>query len=319
MNITQNAFDPNITDVHKKCVVKCEDYKGYKTIVNRCFLFKGNETDFDDGAEATGFLQAATEDLTNSWVAIALSCVVALIFSYILLVLFRYAIKYVIWVIYIGIIVILLIGAIVALVFYFHAKNSSNINDREAAIGFIIASAVLAVVAVVIGFVLFLFRKRIQMVIQLFKEASKALGDVPLLVAEPLLTFLTLSFTFVAFIYFAIVIESAGKLKVENDEYGKFAKADYEKNAAIYAAHGFNFVAFLWFTSFTFGCQHFVIASVISDWFFARTKSKIESPISRGFSNLCCFHLGSVCLGSMLLTLVAIIRMIVNAISVSLS
>lgn len=319
MNITQNAIDPNITDIHKKCVVRCEDYKGYVTVINRCFLLKGNSTEIDDTADASGFLQSVTQDLANSWGAILISCAVALIFSYILLVLFRYAIKYVIWVIYIGIIALFFIGSVVFLVLFFIARNSKDVDTREASWGLLIAVIVFAVFAVVLGLLLFFFRRRIRLVIQLFKEASKAIADVPLIIAEPILTFLSLALTCFAFVYFAIVIESAGHLEVENDENGKFVRAEYQKNVGILAAHIFNLVGFIWFVQFIFGCQHFVIASTVSDWFFARTKSKLDSPISRGFSNLLRFHLGSICLGSMLITMVTIIRMAVNYINVSMT
>jgi len=124
--------------------------------------------------------------------------------------------------------------------------------------------------------------------------------------------------TSVAFLYFAIVIESSGNLEVQNDSRGNFVKADYEKNVAMEMAHYVNLVAFIWFTSFILGCQHFVIASAVSQWFFTRTKDKIGSPIARGFSLLLRFHLGSVCLGSILITLIKIVRMIVESVNKNL-
>jgi hypothetical protein len=80
------------------------------------------------------------------------------------------------------------------------------------------------------------------------------------------------------------------------------------------AASVINFIAFFWFTQFIFGCQHFIIAGTICKWYFTRDKTKLYSPIATTFSHLLNFHLGSVCMGSMLITLVKILRMIVNAI-----
>lgn len=69
-----------------------------------------------------------------------------------------------------------------------------------------------------------------------------------------------------------------------------------------------NLVAFIWFTQFIYGCQHFVIAGTISKWYFARDKTKLNSPIKTSFSNLLNFHLGSVCMGAMMITLVKFIK-----------
>lgn len=238
---------------------------------------------------------------------------VALIFSYILLVLFRYAIKYVIWVIYIGLIVLLVAGAVVFLVLYFTTKSS---NPDSAPEGFLIVAGVLALLAVILGVVIFIFRKRIRLVIEIFKEASKALGDVPLIAFEPLLTFLAMGLATAAFLYFAIVIQSSGNLEVENDKDGNFFKATYVQNFGSVAAYYINIVTYIWFIQFILGCQHFVIAGTICQWFFARTKSKLDSPIKRSFHHLLRIHIGSICLGSIFITIVKIIRMLVEGATV---
>lgn len=310
MNITKDAENPNITITHSQCVNKCEDFTGYVTVVNRCFL-SGNGTDGVDDAAFSSFLQKVAEDLSNSWLTIVVSCLVALVFSYILLMLFRYAIKYVVWVIYIGLIVALALGAVAFLILFF-VFNSSDEEDKAKPYGFLILAAVLAIFALVLGIVIYFFRKRIRLVIQLFKEASKALVDVPSLTFEPLLTFLAIALTCVASSYFQIVIVSSGRLTVQKDKDGNFDKAEYEPDVGNQMAHYANLVAFIWFTSFVIGCQHFVIAGTVSQWFFTRNKSKLDSPMKRSFNYLLRFHLGSVCLGSILITIIKIIRMIVE-------
>jgi solute carrier family 44 protein 1 (choline transporter-like protein) len=114
-------------------------------------------------------------------------------------------------------------------------------------------------------------------------------------------------------VYFTIIIQTAGKL-TEGKALDGIFQARYEQDAGMGIAAVLNFIAFLWFTQFIFGCQHFVIAGTISKWYFARDKTKLDSPVMTTFSHLLNFHIGSVCLGSMLITLVKIVRMIVNAI-----
>lgn len=308
VNITKDRFDPNITITHSQCVTRCSDFPGYHEVANRCFKLS-NGTDSDSTPDFQGaLLQQLSEDLFHSWSPILISCVVALIFSYILLVLFRYAIKYVVWFIYIGLIAVFVAGAIAFIVFYFQARGDPNTTPEA----FLVVAGILILAAVVLGVLVFLFRKRIRLVIQLFKEASKALGDVPLLVAEPLLTFVAMALSTAAFLYFAIVIETSGKLEVQNDADGKFFKATYVQDFGCTAAYYVNLVAFIWFTQFILGCQHFVIAGTVCQWFFARTKSKLDSPIKRSFHYLLRLHIGSVCLGSIFITIVKIIKMLVE-------
>lgn len=306
VKITVDAKNPNITYTHSECVKRCSDYPGYIETANRCFFVNGTAS---TEAEYGTFLHQISQDLLNSWSAILISCIVALVFSYILLVLFRYAVKYVIWIIYIGLIVVLVIGVITFIVLYFNAK-SNGINQSPE--GFLIVSAILGIAAIILAVVIFLFRKRIRLVVQLFKEASKALGDVPLIVAEPLLTFLAFGLSTLAFLYFAIVIESSGHLEIENDERGKFDKATYNKDFGMIVAHYVNLATFIWFTQFIIGCQHFIIAGTVCQWFFARTKTKLDSPIKRSFDYLLRVHIGSICLGAVFITIVKMISYFVN-------
>lgn len=297
------------------CVKSCADYPGFEQVINRCFLLKGNETS-EPGAGFSSVLQTVSEDLIQSWHLILITCIVALVFSYILLVLFRYAIKYVIWFIFIGIVVAFFAGSIIMIVFFFAAKSSTILEEQEGAYGFLIASGLFALFGLIIGLVIYFFRKRIGLVVQIFKEASKVLADVPTLIAEPLLTFISLGFTFFAFIYFAIIIQTAGKLEVQNDAQGKFFKAEFQPDSVIAMSNYVNFIAFIWFTSFILGCQNFVIAGAVCQWFFTRTKSKLDSPLMRSFEYLLQFHIGSVCLGSVLITIMKIIKMIIENLKV---
>lgn len=180
-------------------------------------------------------------------------------------------------------------------------------------IGLLPGGIVCAIVTIVGIIVLVVFRDRIRLVAALFKEASRALIDIPSIMFEPVLTFISLIFAFAPFVFFMIMIETAGNLQEGKAEDGAF-QAKYVKNVGMNIARALNYIAFVWFTQFVFGCQHFVIGGTISKWYFARDKSKLDSPIMTTFSHLLKFHLGSVCLGSMILTLVKIIKMIVSAI-----
>lgn len=304
MSRTQEVVDrSNFLSFHKECVVRCEDYEGFTTVVNRCLSIKTTPRS-KSGSEVlelrnNSVASSVAKDLANSWITIVISCVIALVISFILLLLIRYQLKYLVWFVYIGLIVILLIGSLITL------QGSPLI------------SGAFAVVAIITGLLLYWLRKRIRLGIQLFKEAFNALFAIPLWIILPIRTFIAQTLLIVPFAYFAIFIENAAHLTVENDENGKFVRVEYQRNGATITAHFVNFFIFLWFTSFVFQCQNFVIASVVSDWFCARTESKIDAQISKGFLNLRRFHLGPVHLGSMLSALVSTALSMIYVVCVS--
>lgn len=57
-----------------------------------------------------------------------------------------------------------------------------------------------------------IMRKRIKLVVRLFKEAGKAIEDMPLLLVQPMVTFLALFILAVFFIFIEILIKSGGFL-----------------------------------------------------------------------------------------------------------
>lgn len=300
----------NETVTHKKCVKSCDDYPGFIKIFGDCW--RGNKTDKNStDIPESNFTAELGQDLSLTWVPIVLSCVAALAFSFMLLVLFRYAIKYVIWIIMIGTVVFFAAIGVALMVGFFAFNGSRDEEKKSASIGLLIGSGIMFIIAMIVTCLVCCFKKRIEMVIQLFKEASRALADVPSVLFEPILTFVSLVITFFCTLYFTYIIMSAGTLQVIEDENGQFEKAEYRHNIGLSIAFWINFIGFIWFTQFVFGCQHFVIASTVVQWFFTRTKDKLDSPLFRSFGYLM-VHIGSVCFGSIVITIVKILKMIVE-------
>lgn len=73
-----------------------------------------------------------------------------------------------------------------------------------------------------------------------------------------------------------------------------------------------NLFAFLWFVQFLYGCQDFIIAGSVSKWFFTRNKSKLHLPILMSFGHLIRYHLGSICLGSIIIATIQLLRIILK-------
>ncbi|XP_070497920.1 choline transporter-like protein 1 [Chironomus tepperi] len=283
------------------CVEDCKE--GYVEIFNRCWMKNDSLTEVSKNFSV---FQKMTQQLVVTWPNLVEVCGIAFVFSYIVLILFRYFIEYVIWIIY-----VLFIGIFVgAAGFSLYAHITAKEEDK---LGLLILTMFLSIFVIVFVFMLILNRKKIRLIAQIFKEASKALIDVPMLLFEPILTFIALVLAFLLFMYFVVVTETTGKLTSSASSDGEF-QAAYKPLFVVYVSRIFNPLLFIWFTQFTFGCQNFVIGGTVVKWYFTRDKSKLVSPMKKTFVHLTRFHLGSVCLGSILIMLVKVLKFIVDGI-----
>lgn len=83
-------------------------------------------------------------------------------------------------------------------------------------------------------------------------------------------------------------------------------------------ARVYNILVLLWVIEFIIGCQHMIIAGSVATWFFTRNKDNVSSPISTSVGYLFNYHLGSVALGSFIITIFQIINAILNYIDETL-
>lgn len=241
-------YSEEISLIKYSCVENCKE--NYVEVFNRCFK-SNNETDALKAV--TGFLTEASQDLIKTWPKIILTCFVALVFSYIILILFRYAVEYVIYIVYLSFVGLIAAGAIACAVGLVHAEKE---DDR---IGFLVGIIVCSGVAFAFFMVLWCFRFRIKLTAQLFKETSNALIDIPAILFEPILSFISLILAFVPFLFFLIVFEAAGDPTQTYQADGSLQVSFDEESVGVTIARYTNIVAFIWFVQFIFGCQHFVI------------------------------------------------------------
>lgn len=73
-------------------------------------------------------------------------------------------------------------------------------------------------------------------------------------------------------------------------------------------ATSLNILLLWWFTHFTFGCQHFVIAGAVSKWYFSHDKRNLNSPIKTTLKNLIFYHMGSICVGTWIFAVLSIFK-----------
>lgn len=257
------------------CVEHCSN--DYIELFNRCYKINQEAKDVIE-VESNKTLR----DLMLTFPGILTVIALSIIFSYIVLLMFRYIIDYIIWFICCAVVFIEIFLTLVT----FSATHNGECRDCSKLVIFFPILTSLTVL------VLILLRNKIKLVGQLFKEASKALIDVPIIMVQPVLTFIFYSIAFIIFAYFSATIEFSGQF----EKIGSKVEIIHD-NFTIFAYY-FNIIVFIWFLQFITGCQHFIIAGTISKWYFTRDKTKLNQPISTSYYNLISYHLGTICLGT---------------------
>ncbi|KAG5670172.1 hypothetical protein PVAND_000453 [Polypedilum vanderplanki] len=269
------------------CVERCDN--NYIKLFNRCYRINQEQKD-----EINVETERTLRDLILTIPGIITVIALSVKFSYIVLLMFRYIIDYVIWFICYAVI------AVEIFLTFFTFVQTQNDECKYCTI----LAVIFAIATSLNVLVLFLLRNKIKLVAQLFKEASKALIDIPLIMIQPVLTFVFYTIAFIIFSYFKAIIDYSGQF----EKFGSNVVL-VQNNFTIFTYY-FNIFVFIWFIQFITGCQHFIIAGTVSKWYFTRDKTKLNQPIRTSYINLISYHLGSICLGSSIITIVKIIRLL---------
>ncbi|KAJ9589125.1 hypothetical protein L9F63_017584, partial [Diploptera punctata] len=312
-----DKIDVNSKNVVRNCVAACGP--DYEKFLNRCIPKATKDGTVNTIFSKTGFknfFQEVVEDLQLSWREILYLCLIAFGFSIVLLILFRFLVGIVVWLVLIGVTVACIAGTIYLWILW-KMKNDekdkvkTNKEIENTVNKSYLAYAIIAtIVTVIVLLVILVMRKRIKLVIQLFKEAGKAVASMPLLLLEPLVTFVALGLVVAAWLILALLIESSGELRQTKES----EPATYEKTTAMKVTRWYNLLGLFWFAQFCIGCQHMIIAGAVAKWFFTRNKSNLGYPISRSSYNLIRYHLGTVAMGSLIIALVQLVRTIIAAV-----
>lgn len=238
----------------------------------------------------------------QTWTSVVHTCLITFAFSYIILILFRYAVKSIIRIIMIGFNVSLVLVTIVSWTMYFWESNNLSMDMPF----YQLLTTLITIVSVIMSI---WQSRKINLVSTIFIEASNTLIDIPLLLIEPILTFacvlLVLDFSMV----FYDIISNAKRFVEAIGIDGQF-QVELEPVLIAPFAKMLTFLGIAWVLQLIYGCQNFVISGTISKWYFAKDKGKLNSPILCTFADLLRYHMGSICLGSILITIVTVIKLI---------
>uniref|UniRef100_A0A0C9Q0I8 Choline transporter-like protein n=1 Tax=Fopius arisanus TaxID=64838 RepID=A0A0C9Q0I8_9HYME len=255
-------------------------------------------------------MQEASSDLNIAWRELIYLLLIALAISLGILIAFRYIVSYVIYIVLSGSVVVS-IGGTIYLWFAWYQENKAvktgkiHVDDSSVT-PYLIYAILMTIVAVVTILVVLVMRKRIALVVQLFREAGKAVYSMPALLLQPIYTYLLIGLSFVAWAYCVLWIESAGELYKNRKNH-----LHYKKDAVLVTARWYNLFLYFVMAEFYLGCQHIVVAGAVARWFFTRDKKRLSLPVTRSTCCLLRFHLGTVAFGAMIIGIVRLLRAIV--------
>ncbi|KYN11850.1 Choline transporter-like protein 1 [Trachymyrmex cornetzi] len=252
-------------------------------------------------------------DVIIVWRELIYLLLIALTLSVGILVAFRYMIQYIIYVILIGTVLTCNGGTTYLWLAWYQEKESverCEIYEENSSVEpYFIYATIMSVVSVIVFPVVLVMRKRIKLVIQLFREASKAVYSMPALLFQPLYTYLLIGSTAIAWLYCRLWISSA-----END--GDNIELIWEneieivnsKEDAFFIERWYNQCLFIVVCSFYLGCQHMIVACAVAQWFFTRDKRRLSSPVAKSFGYVIRYHLGTVAFGALIYFIIEILQ-----------
>ncbi|XP_072129587.1 choline transporter-like protein 3 isoform X1 [Mobula birostris] len=179
----------------------------------------------------------------------------------------------------------------------------TEMENRRALLGFAIVATMITVIVIVLTLVM---RKKISLTIQLFQIASKLLQNIPLLLLQPLWTFIILALFWTYWVAVLLSLGTAGNAYVTADN-----QVEYRSLSGIRYVWWYHLIGLLWTSEFILACQQMTIAGAVVCCYFNRDKTNLPShPILTSISRLFNYHLGTVVKGSFIITLVRIPRIV---------
>ncbi|XP_035698826.1 choline transporter-like protein 1 isoform X3 [Branchiostoma floridae] len=261
-------------------------------------------------------------DVFQARAEIAGMCVLALVVALLMVALIRFVAGFVMW-IFMGIVAVASIVGTALLWWTYATKNQEYYavpeNERldengKDVTAFLVYSIIATIATVVLLIVLIVMRKRVKLVVALFHEAGKVFMHTPLLVLQPLWTFIALALFFIYWTAVLVFLATAGEPTVDTST-GWVTYRDPEPVRYMWWYH---VVGLIWTSEFFLACQQMVIAGAVTQVYFTRDKKQVSSPILKATGRLISYHLGSVAVGSFIIVLVKIPRLILTYIQAKL-
>jgi len=317
-----------------------EQSKGYFCPYNSSLLFRRcfpNSGAFDNANNISSYA-GLSDNLSSTWYAAALSDVIetkwtivfavvfALVLSCLWLVTLRITAGFFIW-----LTVALTVVVSGGLTYLCYAQKEDLFKNSTAAeaysLGlysqsfnkdfFTIMYYVMIGVDVIVLLLLLFLAERIQLSISIIEIVSKVFGEVKMLFLFPSITYLLVTAWWVYCALVGVVLFGAGKSErvAYNSDYQVYDRIDFTYDSTIQYLSIYHFVGFLWVSCFIFALSEMTVAGVFAKYYFnrePRRENMGSSPIWDSLKRSLYYHTGSLALGSLIITICKIIRIIIE-------
>lgn len=218
----------------------------------------------------------------------------------------------------------------------FEQLDDDLVNEKT----FLVFSIVLTIITLIILIITFIMRSRIGLMVALFDETANCLRSMPALIVQPIWTLAVLMVFLLLWTTVFLAISTAEKDIIFNKTTTRFqlelparhianynaGKVQFANEADLKQLESVkheqpDFVRYLWWfmilmlfwsSEFILGCQQMTVASSVASWYFSRNRDALACPIGNSVKRVANFHLGSIALGSFLIVLLKIPRLILT-------
>lgn len=246
---------------------------------------------------AVGGSASAMTSLMNNYVLVILGVPIAIIIAVLFMLLIRFIAG-----IFIYILIFLTIGALVGLGVYFLMGPVNSAGNT----GSIILAVIFFVMAFLILLLVICFRHRISLATSIIKVASKFTTDNCLIVLLPVLLFVVMVVVLVLWVFQALGFYSLGTPTTAEHQY---PFQHFKITSGIQVLFGFHVFYMVWALMFLIDTSTFIIGGAATNWYYIH-----DAPYSEAAERYRKKHMGSVALGSFMLALLGLIRLVFDAV-----
>ncbi|XP_075679210.1 choline transporter-like protein 1 [Dermatophagoides pteronyssinus] len=285
-------------------------------------------------------LKKIVGDVINSHEEMIVMGVVAILASFITVFCIHFVASLASWLILVVISALLLSLTILLWWIYFMTRNGKLLPEKLAKLlpedseneSIVLTVAIIStIVTLVIIYAASSMRSHVKFVVALFQETGACIRTMPLILIQPLWTLLALIAFLVIWLFILMALATSDQesrdqrmLQTTNDndllsvgsayknKLTSFTLIRYKDSSGIQFMWWYLLIAFIWISEFLCSCQQLIIAGAVSSWYFSRDRENLGFPILNATRDLVCCHIGSVALGSFLITAVKLPRLIIQ-------
>ena len=160
-------------------------------------------------------------------------------------------------------------------------------------------------------------RSRVQLALNVVKEAARAMAAMPALIFMPVIQALGLILFMLPWLVYCIYLASSGDLKVENGTYTDISTGldvNYQYKSFVYTdntKYAFLYMLFSWFwtSQFIVAVGQITIALAVVAWYFTHNKEKIgNGTVWWSMKTIGRYHMGTAAFGSLIIAIIKTIR-----------